>query len=53
MCSPTHGSCYTGRNPYRFGVTFAMKGRLETSEIPITTVLKKIGYTYGAQLVAA
>jgi len=41
MCSPTRGSCYTGRNPYRFGITFAMKGRLEASEIPITTVLKK------------
>ena len=45
MCSPTRGSCYTGRNPYRFGITFAMKGRLEASEIPITSVLKKQGYT--------
>ncbi len=47
MCSPTRGSCYTGRNPYRFGITFAMKGRLEASEIPITTVLKKQGYATG------
>ena len=47
MCSPTRGSCYTGRNPYRFGVTFAMKGRLEATEIPITSVLKKHGYTTG------
>jgi len=47
MCSPTRGSCYTGRNPYRFGVTFAMKGMLEPGEIPITTVLKKQGYTTG------
>jgi len=47
MCSPTRGSCYTGRNPYRFGITFAMKGRLEATEIPITTVLKKHGYTTG------
>ncbi len=47
MCSPTRGSCYTGRNPYRFGVTFAMKGMLEPTEIPITTVLKKHGYTTG------
>ena len=47
MCSPTRGSCYTGRNPYRFGVTFAMKGMLEKKEIPITTVLKKMGYTTG------
>jgi len=47
MCSPTRGSCYTGRNPYRFGVTFAMRGRLEATEIPISTVLKKHGYTTG------
>ncbi len=47
MCSPTRGSCYTGRNPYRFGITFAMQGMLEDSEIPITTVLKENGYTTG------
>ncbi|MEM9159143.1 MAG: sulfatase-like hydrolase/transferase [Verrucomicrobiota bacterium] len=47
MCSPTRGSCYTGRNPYRFGITFAMKGKMEESEIPITTVLKSKGYTTG------
>ncbi|MFT6864660.1 MAG: arylsulfatase A-like enzyme [Akkermansiaceae bacterium] len=47
MCSPTRGSCYTGRNPYRFGITFAMKGMLEPSEIPITSVMKKEGYTTG------
>lgn len=47
MCSPTRGSCYTGRNPYRFGITFAMKGMLEPTEIPITTILKKQGYTTG------
>ncbi len=47
MCSPTRGSCYTGRNPYRFGITFAMKGMLEPTEVPITTVLKKEGYTTG------
>ena len=47
MCSPTRGSCYTGRNPYRYGITFAMKGMLEPSEVPITSVLKKQGYTTG------
>jgi len=47
MCSPTRASCYTGRNPYRMGVTFAMKGMLEDREIPISTVLKKAGYTTG------
>ena len=47
MCSPTRGSVYTGRNPYRFGITFAMKGRLEDTEIPITSVVKEAGYTTG------
>jgi len=47
MCSPTRGSCYTGCNPYRFGITYAMKGRLEDTEIPITSVVKKAGYTTG------
>jgi len=47
MCSPTRGSCYTGRNPYRYGITFAMKGMLEPDEIPITTVLKEHGYATG------
>ena len=47
MCSPTRGSVYTGRNPYRYGITFAMKGMLEPTEIPITTVLKSAGYTTG------
>ncbi|MBT5815837.1 MAG: sulfatase-like hydrolase/transferase, partial [Opitutales bacterium] len=47
MCSPTRGSVYTGRNPYRFGITFAMKGMLEASEILISSVLKKAGYTTG------
>ncbi len=47
MCSPTRASCYTGRHPYRTGVTYAMKGMLEPSEIPLTTVLKQSGYTTG------
>jgi arylsulfatase A-like enzyme len=47
MCSPTRASCYTGRHPYRMGVTYAMTGMLEDREIPITTILKKAGYTTG------
>jgi arylsulfatase A-like enzyme len=47
MCSPTRGSCLTGRNPYRFGVTFAMKGMLEPTEIPIMSILRKQGYATG------
>ena len=47
MCSPTRGSCLTGRNPYRFGITFAMKGMLKEKEISLMSVLKKEGYTTG------
>jgi len=47
MCSPTRASVYTGRHPYRTGVTFAMKGRLEPNELPISSVLKKAGYATG------
>ena len=47
MCSPTRGSVYTGRNPYRYGITFAMKGRLEEGEITLTQVLREHGYTTG------
>ena len=47
MCSPTRASVYTGRHPYRTGVTFAMKGMLEPNEIAITSVLKEAGYTTG------
>lgn len=47
MCSPTRGSVYTGRHPYRYGITYAMKGMLEPTEITITSVLKREGYTTG------
>ncbi len=47
MCSPTRASVYLGRHPYRTGITFAMKGKLEPEEITLTSVLKKEGYTTG------
>jgi arylsulfatase A-like enzyme len=47
MCSPTRGSCLTGRNPYRFGITFAMKGMLEEREVTLMSLLKEEGYTAG------
>jgi arylsulfatase A-like enzyme len=47
MCSPTRASVYTGRHPYRTGITFAMKGMLEPEEITLTKVLKQEGYTTG------
>lgn len=47
MCSPTRASVYTGRHPYRTGITFAMKGMLEPEEITITRILKQEGYATG------
>ncbi|MEM6915240.1 MAG: sulfatase-like hydrolase/transferase [Verrucomicrobiota bacterium] len=47
MCSPTRASVYTGRHPYRMGVTFAMRGKLEENEVAITTILKEAGYRTG------
>ncbi len=47
VCSPTRGSCYTGRHPFRYGITYAMSGKLDKKEISITTLLKKEGYTTG------
>lgn len=47
VCSPSRGSVYTGRHPYRYGIKFAMSGMLEPNEITITSVLKKEGYRTG------
>ena len=33
VCSPTRGSCLTGRNPYRYGIPTANSGKLKTEEI--------------------
>jgi len=29
VCSPTRGSCITGRNPYRYGIWFANEGMMK------------------------
>jgi arylsulfatase A-like enzyme len=44
VCSPTRGSCITGRHPYRYGVTFANVGKMKPQEITLAEALKPIGY---------
>ena len=47
VCSPTRGSCLTGRHPYRYGITFANAGHLKKEEITLAEALKVLGYTTG------
>lgn len=47
VCSPTRGSCLTGRHPHRLGITNANAGRLEEDETPLSEVLNGVGYTTG------
>ena len=47
VCSPTRGSCLTGRNPLRLGIPNANSGRLELDETPLSEVLDSAGYTCG------
>lgn len=47
VCSPTRGSCLTGRHPYRYGVYFANTGHMKTEELTLAELLKKHGYATG------
>lgn len=47
VCSPTRGTCLTGRHYFRYGVTHANKGRLPPEEINLAQVLKSQGYVTG------
>ncbi len=47
VCSPTRGSCLTGRHPYRYGIYTANAGHLKQDEITLAEVLKEQGYTTG------
>ena len=47
VCSPTRGSCLTGRHPYRYGVYSANTGHLKADEITLAEILKNEGYTTG------
>lgn len=47
VCSPTRGSCLTGRHPYRYGIYSANVGHLKADELTLPEALKEIGYTTG------
>ena len=47
VCSPTRGSCITGRHPYRYGVYFANTGHMKTEELTLAELLKEHGYATG------
>ncbi|MBP85441.1 MAG: N-acetylgalactosamine 6-sulfate sulfatase [Planctomycetaceae bacterium] len=47
VCSPTRGSCITGRHPYRYGVFFANVGHMQEKELTLAELLKEHGYTTG------
>lgn len=47
LCSPTRGSCLTGRYPFRFGILAAHTGGMRVGEITIAEMLKKHGYSTG------
>lgn len=47
LCSPTRGSCLTGRFPFRYGILAAHTGGMRVGEITIAEMLKKQGYRTG------
>lgn len=47
VCSPTRGTCLTGRHYFRYGIFKANVGHLPAEEITIARLLKSKGYTTG------
>ena len=47
VCSPTRGTCLTGRHYSRYGITHANQGRLPTQEVTLAGVCKQSGYRTG------
>jgi len=47
VCSPTRGSCVTGRHPYRYGIVWAGEFPLPAGEVTIAQALKTAGYATG------
>ena len=47
VCSPTRGSCLTGRNALRYGIRTANDGRLPEHEVCLSELLSDRGYETG------
>jgi arylsulfatase A-like enzyme len=47
VCSPTRGSCLTGRHPYRYGIRWANIGHIPKRENTLAELLAKEGYATG------
>jgi arylsulfatase A-like enzyme len=47
VCSPTRGSCLTGRHPFRYGIEWAGETPLKGEELTIAEVLRDAGYASG------
>ena len=47
LCSPTRGSCLTGRYPSRYGILAAHTAGMRVGEITIAEALKERGYQTG------
>ncbi len=47
VCSPTRGSCLTGRHPFRYGIFGANPGHMLPRELTLAELLKKHGYRTG------
>lgn len=47
VCSPTRGSCLTGRHPFRYGIYFANTGHMKPQELTLAELLKEHGYRTG------
>ena len=47
VCSPTRGSCLTGRHPSRYGILTANSGHLRSNEICLAEILRESGYATG------
>ncbi|MDB4265197.1 sulfatase-like hydrolase/transferase [bacterium] len=47
LCSPTRGSCLTGRYPFRFGILAAHTAGMRVGEITVAEMLKSKDYETG------
>ncbi len=47
VCSPTRGSCVTGRHPFRYGIFFANTGHMLPRELTLAEMLQDMGYATG------